>query len=115
MFRDAVLPSLDWIVESCKKGYEIIALKQKVSFDILESDKIKEKVLDERLTYVTQVLTLIFEELMKNSTDGKVPEDLLKYMAIFYTEKSYLPQDFMFEFELDRLKFHPKFGYIVDV
>ena len=83
--------------------------------DITDTQKIKEKVLEERLTNLTQITKLFIEGLIENTNEVKVPEELLRFLGTMFTDKGYLPQDFMFEFELERVQFHPKYGYLFNV
>ncbi len=52
--------------------------------------------------------------LLESVQKEKIPLELLNFFALAYQNESYLPQGILFEFELIRLEFNEKFGYLKD-
>lgn len=52
---------------------------------------------------------------MDFTVDKKINQELIRFMALISMKNSYLPDHFMFEFEITRLEFSERYGFIRNV
>ena len=52
---------------------------------------------------------------MEKYIGGSLPNELIKFISIYFYNKSVLPNDYYYIYELNRIKVHSKFRYLHEV
>ncbi|EAR92181.2 hypothetical protein TTHERM_00804770 (macronuclear) [Tetrahymena thermophila SB210] len=114
MLQTSIKEGLLWVLVAAEKGFSIIRQKPKDDLDIINNvTKLKSTQLESRIDNICNITQLIIEGLIENI--DIIPDSISKYSAIFFQEKSYLPDGLISQFEIDRLEFNQTYGYIRNV
>ncbi|KAL4432239.1 hypothetical protein ABPG74_020207 [Tetrahymena malaccensis] len=114
LLQTSIKEGLLWVLVAAEKGFSIIRQKPKEDLDIINNvTKLKSTQLESRIDNLCNITQAIIEGMIENS--DIIPENVCKYCAIYFQEKSYLPDGLISQFEIDRLEFNQTYGYIRNV
>ena len=83
---------------------------QSQNFNFLKSGGANAANKAQRFTKASVRVKAVFNALVANTTPGEIPEPLLAFCHSFAHKGAFMPNNFLTQFELDRLKINNRFG-----
>jgi len=65
--------------------------------------KVKDKDMENHCKELSRIIKIIFNDLISNTKEGNIPADLVDFLGEYTGEFTYPPQQYLFNFELQRI------------